>query len=101
MSSEEVVREFCALVSKREVEVLRPLLDDDVVYHNIGMPASRGIEATLANLAGQWEMFSVTYEFEIRSFAVDGATVLTERVDKVGPAGVTAAVPLMGVFEIR
>src|ERR1700685_3017352 len=101
MSSEEVVREFCALVSKREVEVLRPLLDDEVVYHNIGMPATRGIEATLANLAGQWEMFSATYEWEIRNVAVNGNTVLTERIDRVGPPGVTAAVPLMGVFEVH
>jgi limonene-1,2-epoxide hydrolase len=101
MSSEEVVREFCALVSKREVEVLRPLLDDEVVYHNIGMPATRGIEATLANLAGQWEMLSATYEWEIRNVAVNGNTVLTERVDRVGPPGVTAAVPLMGVFEVH
>jgi limonene-1,2-epoxide hydrolase len=101
MSPEEVVRQFCARVSNRDAEALKPLLDDDVVYHNIGMPASRGIEATLANLAGQWEMFSGTYEFEIRSFAVDGDTVLTERIDKVGPAGVTAAVPLMGAFEVQ
>jgi limonene-1,2-epoxide hydrolase len=101
VSAEEVVRRFCALVSKRDVEVLEPLLDVDVVYHNIGMPASRGIAATLADLARQWEMFSATYEFEIRSFAVDGDTVLTERIDKVGPPGATASVPLMGVFEVR
>jgi limonene-1,2-epoxide hydrolase len=101
MSSEEVVREFCALVSKRDVEVLRPLLDDEVVYHNIGMPATRGIEATLANLAGQWEMFSATYEWELRNLAVNGDTVLTERIDRVGPPGIVAPVPLMGVFEVR
>src|ERR1700685_3625278 len=101
MSSEEVVREFCALVSKRDVDVLRPLLDDDIVYHNIGMPATRGIEATLANLVGQWEMFSATYEWEIRNLAVNGNIVLTERIDSVGPPGVTAPVPLMGIFEVR
>ena len=101
MSSEEVVRQFCALVSKRDVEALRPLLDDEIVYHNIGMPASRGIEATLANIAGQWEMFPATYDWEIRNLSSDGDIVLTERVDSVGPAGVTAPVPVMGVFEIH
>jgi limonene-1,2-epoxide hydrolase len=101
MSSEEVVRQFCALVSKRDIEALRPVLDDEIVYHNIGMPASKGIEAALANIAGQWEMFPATYEWEIRSLAVDGDTVLTERIDTIGLPGVTAPVPVMGVFEIR
>jgi len=101
MSSEEIVRQFCSLVSKRDVEVLRPLLDGEIVYHNMGMAASRGIEATLANIAGQWKMFSATYEWEIRSLAADGDTVLTERIDKVGPPGVIAPVPVMGVFVIN
>ena len=101
MSEEEVVREFCSLVSKRDSDALRAVLDDEIVYHNIGMPASRGIEATLANLAGQWEMFGATYEYEIRNIAANGNTVLTERIDRVGPPGVTAAVPVMGVFVVR
>jgi limonene-1,2-epoxide hydrolase len=65
------------------------------------MPASKGIEAALANIAGQWEMFPATYEWEIRNLAVDGDTVLTERIDTIGLPGVTAPVPVMGVFEIR
>jgi len=101
MSPEEVVRQFCALVSKRDVEALRPLLDDEIVYHNIGMPASRGIEATLANIASQWEMFPATYDWDIRHLSSDGDIVLTERIDSVGPPGVTAPVPVMGVFEIH
>jgi limonene-1,2-epoxide hydrolase len=101
VSEEEVVREFCALVSKRDRDALRVVLDDEVVYHNIGMPASRGIEATLTNLAGQWEMFPATYDFEIRNIAATGSTVLTERIDRVGSPGLTAPVPVMGVFEVR
>jgi limonene-1,2-epoxide hydrolase len=99
--SEEVVRQFCTLVSKRDAEALRSVLDDDIVYHNIGMEASRGIEATLANVGAQWEMFPGTYEYEIRNIAANGDMVLTERVDKVGPPGMVAPVPVMGVFEVR
>lgn len=101
MTPEEIVRQFCALVSKRDVEALRPLLDSEIVYHNIGMPASKGIELTLANISDQWEMFPATYDWEIRNLSADGDTVLTERIDPVGPAGVTAPVPVMGVFEIH
>ena len=66
MSAEAVVREFCASVSKRDEGLVRPLLADDVVYHNIGMDPSVGIDATVENLAGQWAMFATTYEFEVR-----------------------------------
>ncbi len=101
MSPEEVVRQFCAVVSKRDVEVVRPLLAEEVVYHNIGMSPSKGIEDALANLAGQWAMFPATYEFEIRNIAVNGPIVLTERIDRVGSVDLVAPVPVMGVFEIR
>jgi hypothetical protein len=38
----------------REAERLRPLLADDVVYHNTGRPAAVGIDAVAENLAGQF-----------------------------------------------
>ena len=41
----EVVRQFCALMEKRDPEVLRPLLANDAVYQNVGMPAFTGVEA--------------------------------------------------------
>jgi limonene-1,2-epoxide hydrolase len=46
-------------------------------------------------------MFSATYDYEIRNIAANGDTVLTERIDRVGPPGLTAPVPVMGVFEVR
>jgi limonene-1,2-epoxide hydrolase len=100
-SSEDVVRRFCAVVSTRDAAVVRPLLHDDIVYLNVGMPVTVGIEDVMANLEGQWQMFSGVYEFDIRNVASSGGTVLTERVDTVGAAGGRAAsLPLMGVFEV-
>ena len=103
MTPEETVREFCAAVSKRDPEVLRPLLAPEVVYQNVGMEASRGLEATLENVAGQWAMFAETYEYEIVNIATAGSVVLTERIDRVGPGGgaPVAPVPVMGRFEVR
>jgi limonene-1,2-epoxide hydrolase len=46
-------------------------------------------------------VLSATYAFEIRNIAASGNTVLTERIDRVGPPGLTAPVPVMGVFEVR
>jgi len=103
MTPEDVVREFCAAVSKRDPAVLRPLLSEDVIYQNVGMQASRGIDATMESMAGQWAMFAETYEFEILNLAVSGSIVLTERIDRVGPGGgvPAAPVPLMGRFEVQ
>ncbi len=99
-SPEEVVREFCEAVSKRDAELLRPLLADDVVYHNIGMEPSKGVETVLANIAGLWAMFAGVYEFQVRHIAANGNVVLTERVDVVGAEGNAAPVPVMGTFEL-
>jgi limonene-1,2-epoxide hydrolase len=103
MTPEEVVRQFCASVSKRDPEVLRPLLDESAIYQNVGMEASRGIEAVIENLAGQWAMFPDAYEFDMVNLAVSGSVVLTERTDRVGVgSGVPVApVPVMGRFEIH
>jgi limonene-1,2-epoxide hydrolase len=103
MTPEEVVREFCAAVSKRDRDVLRPLLDEDAIYQNVGMEASRGIEAVIENVAGQWAMFPDAYEFDMVNLAVSGSVVLTERTDRVGVgSGVPVApVPVMGRFEIQ
>ena len=103
MSPEQVVREFCAAVSKRDPEALRPLLAPSVVYQNVGVGTSDGIAATIENIAGQWAMFPETYEFEIVNLAVSDNVVLTERIDHVGPGGGApiAPVPLMGRFEVE
>lgn len=100
-TAEEIVREFCTAISKRDPALLRPLLADDIVYQNVGMPATTGIDDVLANIAGQWEMFSGMYRFDMVNIAAAGDIVLTERVDVVGAEGHSMPVPLMGVFEIR
>jgi limonene-1,2-epoxide hydrolase len=99
-SPEEVVRRFCAAVSARDLELLRPMLANDVVYHNMPMEPSRGIDATLEALATLFVMFE-EIGFEIAHLATTGTTVLTERVDLLRTARVEALLPVMGAFEVR
>src|SRR5262245_49053174 len=103
MTPEEVVSEFCAVVSKRDPELLRPLLAQNVVYQNVGTGTSRGVDDTIANVAGQWAMFPDVYEYEVVNIAAAGPVVLTERIDRVGPGGgaPVAPVPVMGRFEVQ
>ncbi|MGP0030196.1 MAG: limonene-1,2-epoxide hydrolase family protein [Acidimicrobiales bacterium] len=99
-SAEQVVREFCAAVSQRDADVLRPYFSDDVVYHNIPMDPAEGIEATMAVI----DMFLGICEalaFEIHHLSSDGDTVLTERTDTFTMGGKTAPLPVMGAFHVR
>jgi limonene-1,2-epoxide hydrolase len=97
----DVVREFCALMEKRDPEALRPFITDDAVYQNVGMPATTGVEAILQNMGAQFAMFPDAYAFEIVNIAADGQVVLTERLDYIRtPAGTVAGVPVMGTFVV-
>ncbi len=97
----DVVRKFCALMEKRDAEALRPLIADNAVYQNVGMPASNGVDAIVENMAAQFAMFPDAYAFEIVNMASDGPVVLTERLDYIqAPDGSKPAVPVMGTFVV-
>jgi limonene-1,2-epoxide hydrolase len=97
----DVVRKFCALMEVRDAEALRPLIADDAVYQNVGMPASSGVDAIVENMAAQFSMFPDAYAFEIVNMASDGPIVLTERLDYIqAPDGSKPAVPVMGTFVV-
>nr|WP_234712973.1 limonene-1,2-epoxide hydrolase family protein [Mycolicibacterium komanii] len=96
-----MVREFCALMERRDPEVLRPLLADDAVYQNVGMPAFTGVDTILENMGAQFSMFPNAYAFEIVNIASDGSVVLTERLDYIqAPDGSKPAIPVMGTFVV-
>ncbi|SPM38319.1 Limonene-1,2-epoxide hydrolase [Mycobacterium numidiamassiliense] len=97
----DVVRRFCALMAGRDAEALRPLIADNAVYQNVGMPASDGVNAIVENMAAQFAMFPDAYAFEIVNMASDGPVVLTERLDYIqAPDGSKPAVPVMGTFVV-
>jgi limonene-1,2-epoxide hydrolase len=99
-SPAEVVREFCSGIDRKDLATVEALLDEKVVYHNIGTEPAVGREATLAAVKFLFDMFD-PIEFRIRNLAEDGDTVLTERVDVLTANGIAAPVPVMGAFEIR
>ena len=97
----DVVREFCALMERRDADALRPLLADNAVYQNVGMPAFAGVDAIVENLGAQFSMFPDAYAFEIVNIANNGSVVLTERLDYIQtPDGAKPAIPVMGTFVV-
>jgi limonene-1,2-epoxide hydrolase len=101
-SAKQVVQQFCDGMVNRDAEALRPLLTDDVVYQNAGMPSAEGIDATLAALTFQFEMFPDSYEYETINVVAEGDVVMNERLDYVrGPDGQRHGLPVMGTFVVR
>lgn len=96
----DVVRDFCAAIDHKDLDKVESLLDEKVVYHNVGSEPAVGREASLAAVKFQFDMFD-PISFRIRNLAEEGDTVLTERVDEVTANGVMAPVPVMGTFEVR
>ena len=98
----EVVRGFCDAMRSRDPEALRSYLADDVTYQNTGMPAQKGVEDVLGDLAGQFGMFPDSYEYRMQNVVGDGEVVLTERIDMMkGADGKVHGVPVMGTFIVR
>ncbi len=97
----EVVREFCELLSKRDTEAVRAHLSADAVYQNVGMAASTGPDAIVADLANQYSMFPETYRFDMKHLAVNGGVVMTERIDYLEGPGMKMALPVMGTFVVK
>jgi limonene-1,2-epoxide hydrolase len=99
-SNEETVRRFCAAFSRRDVDELVGFFTQDAVYHNIPLPASKGIDAIRDSLA----MFvpgSPEIEFELVQIASKGPIVFTERVDRMTFNGNAVELPVAGVFEVH
>src|ERR1019366_2073672 len=95
----DVVTEFCAAIDRKDLTAVESLLDEKVVYHNVGSEPAVGRDAAVAAVKFQFDMFD-PISFRIRNLVEDGDTVLTERVDEITANGIMAPVPVMGTFEV-
>lgn len=79
-SPQEVVEAFLAALADRDVETAKTLVDDDVEYVNVGLPAIRGREQ-IDKVAGFFDRPEVGFEVYLHAISAEGPTVLTERTD--------------------
>jgi len=100
MSAKDTVQQFCDVMAKKDVELLRPLLADDVVYQNVGMPAVQGLDAVLDAVGG---FFAIPcFAFETVNAVAEGDVVMNERLDMVAKSdGTPVGLPVMGTFVVR
>lgn len=100
-TDEQLVLDFCAAWSRRDIDELLSFFAPDAVYHNVPIdPPAVGHDAIRAVL----ELFvppSSAITFEVLAIASAGGRVHTERVDRFTMNGTDVALPVAGVFEVR
>ena len=100
VQEERLVREFCDIWAKRDIDEIVAYFHPDAVYHNMPMEPATGHDA-IRSVLQTFVPMSSEIEFVMHAIASSGSTVHTERVDvfQIGPNRVE--LPVAGVFEIR
>jgi limonene-1,2-epoxide hydrolase len=95
----QVVTRFCAAWTDGDIDAIIDFFADDAIYHNIPVAPVSGRDAIRATIAGFTNGVD-SIEFRVLHIAVEGAVVLTERVDVFTMPGKTITLPVMGTFEV-
>jgi limonene-1,2-epoxide hydrolase len=97
----QVVRDFCAAWERLDKEALLDAFTEDAIYHNMPMQPAVGKPAIGALLDFILAQAGDGVQFEIKSIAADGNTVLTERVDTFTTKEKKVVLEVMGAFDVR
>jgi len=93
-----VVERALTALKARDFDTLEALLDDDVVYVNVGTPATRNRRSTMRVM--RLTRF-VKLEVEVHHTTSNGATVLNERTDAIVIGPLRLQFWAFGVFEVH
>jgi limonene-1,2-epoxide hydrolase len=98
-NNEQLVRDFCAAWSHRDVDELLTFFSPDAVYHNIPMDPVTGIDA-IRNVLSLFVPSSNEIEWTVHAIGSSGKYVFTERTDRFVMGAKSVDLPVAGVFEI-
>jgi len=97
---EEVTRRFLESMALGESETVVELLDPDIVWINVSLPAVRG-KRTVAGMLRKLDNPRLGFAVRLITVAADGDTVLTERVDELRFGSFRTQFWVCGRFEVR
>ena len=93
------VERFRYALQDSDLDAAGPLLAEDLVYQNVGLPTIHGRKRAMklfSSLGG-----SSAFEVKIHRIAADGAAVLTERTDALIFGPLRLQFWVCGVFEVH
>lgn len=94
------VDDFLCALRDKDLDIAADLLDDDIVYENVGFSRIRGARRVMKVFAAMNHP-ALGFDVRIHRSATDGDTVMNERTDllRFGPVQLTFWV--CGVFEVH
>lgn len=96
----DLVTEFLDAMGRLDSDAALALLADDVVYHNVSLPAARGKDAVAKQLR-LLTKYLTGFEAVNHRIVGDGSCVLTERTDIITVGRFSASFWVCGTFEVR
>lgn len=97
---QEVVEAFLAALAGSDLATAAALVDDDVLYVNVGLPPIRG-RAEVQRVLGLLDRPNAGFEVYLHAVSADGPVVLTERTDVLVLGPVEAQFWVWGRFEVH
>lgn len=95
-----IVGNFLYALREGNLAIAESLLDEHLVYQNVGMPTLHGRRRTIA-LFQRALRPGVAFDVKIHRTAADGVTVLNERTDALIFGPVRLQFWVCGVFEVH
>jgi len=96
---EQVVREFCAVWERGELERFADFVAEDAVFHMLPLEPTSGL-AAIREECRKLD-FLGRVRVEILHLVAAGELVFTERIDHLKKPDHEGALPVVGVFEVR
>jgi limonene-1,2-epoxide hydrolase len=96
----EIVETFLYALQAEDMETADSLLDDNLVYENVGLPTIRG-RARAMKLFRPMKKGPVSFEVKFHRLVGEGSTVLNERTDALVIGPVRLQFWVCGVFEVH
>jgi limonene-1,2-epoxide hydrolase len=98
-SNSQIVESFLHALQAVDLDTAGSLLDDNLVYQNVGFPTIRGRARTMKlfrSMEGRGG-----FEVKFHRVAADGSAVLTERTDAIVIGPLRLQFWVCGVFEVH
>ena len=99
VANTRTVESFLNALQDADYETVEAVLDENLVYENVGLPTIRG-RARAIKLFRRMEG-RAAFEVKIHRIAADGAAVLTERSDALIFGPLRLQFWVCGVFEVH
>ena len=96
----DIVETFLYALQAEDMDTLERLLDDNLVYENVGLPTIHG-RARALKLFRPMKKSPLGFEVKFHRIVGEGATVLNERTDALVIGPLRLQFWVCGVFEVH